>query len=412
MYNIFKKYDDDIISNQYETFLPKQTTNLNIPNRNTSIIIDDMDQHLNMKNAKLYIFGKYVQEDGTEYPPKSNVQLIDNFPAHLIKSMKILKHGKVIDQIDHVGRVSTIKGIISYAIDGNGANTNSGFETSFQGGGNFEALIPLSNLGLGFFEDIKEPVKGGFEIIFTRNHDDDALLQKKIKDFKNETDAKKGKIIIEELKVQIQSVVYEEMTKIKLIHESTLLSQQKKYTFNFKSWQCIEETNIKGKNIKIDLTNEYRNNNPPLFGFVCFQTNKTLNQSVDSGEFDHCNVTNYSFELNGKKYPKELQNLDFKNNKYAQAYDDHMIYKKIYNKTSDELILMDTDRIQFKEYRAIYSVDTTRQPINISASKNKLILNVDFAETLPSNTVCYIILISAVEYIYNIERDTIEENIN
>jgi hypothetical protein len=46
---------------------------------------------------------------------------------------------------------------------------------------NFEAIGKLSDLGLGFFNDITIPIyKGGFEITFTRNKDNKAIFPGKI----------------------------------------------------------------------------------------------------------------------------------------------------------------------------------------------------------------------------------------
>ena len=68
-----------------------------------------------------------------------------------------------------------------------------------------------------------------------------------------------GKIIIDEFNIRIPYVVYDDMNKIKLINELTSLSQRNEYMFIFKSWQCIEATNITGKTLTKDITNMYRN---------------------------------------------------------------------------------------------------------------------------------------------------------
>ncbi|KAL4101221.1 hypothetical protein QTP88_021241 [Uroleucon formosanum] len=66
---------------------------------------------------------------------------------------------------------------MSYAVDGNGPTQNSGFQSTSEGGGSVELIIPLSHFGLGLMEDIKCPIYNAkFEIIFTRNTNDDALI--------------------------------------------------------------------------------------------------------------------------------------------------------------------------------------------------------------------------------------------
>ncbi|CAI6349127.1 unnamed protein product [Macrosiphum euphorbiae] len=172
----------------------------------------------------------------------------------------------------------------------------------------------LSEFGWPLFKDHKYPLFNcDMELCFTRNTDDDALLKREI--FKeNGNEVRKivvgledGKIIIDEFTIRIPFIEYNPLQKVLFINDLTKISQEKRYTINFKALQSIEERNIKGKTIKIDLTSQYRSENPPVFcGFV-FQTNKLNTQDHDPGEFDHCCLRNYRFEINGKSYPTERQ---------------------------------------------------------------------------------------------------------
>ena len=405
MYNIFKKYDQYIERYQYKTFLPVNNSQLNTPNKTITFRIDNMDDFQLIKNAKFNMYGRYLQKDGKDYPKGSNIQLIDNFPAFLFTSVVVKKHGKTLDEIEYPGVASTIKGSISFSVDPNGPIINSGFSSRFKGGGHFNAMGNLSQLGLGWFKDQTYPVfKGDMEIIFTRNTDDDALLKKVV------LGTEDGKIIIDEFTLRIPILEYNPMYKVLLLNDLKTISQEKKYIFYFKSWQCIEERNISGKTIKLDLTTQYRSLNKPLFGGVVFQTNKLNTQEHDPCEFDHCNVKNFRFEINGRRYPEETQDLDFKNEKYCVAYEDLMEYKKTFYKTHQELPLMYNDPKDFKNFRAIYLVNMCRQPTNISATKKNIILHVDFNEDLPKNTICYIFFIRNDEFLFDIERGTIEES--
>jgi len=412
MENILKKYDDNIISCQYESYIPQYTSELNKPNRNTTIIIDGKDKFLNIKNSKLYISFNYLQEDGSNYPELSNIQLGDNSGAFMFQKISIKLGNKILDEIEFVGRASTIYGFMEYANDGYGPTENSGFLSCFEGGGSGELIIPLSSLGLGSMKDIKYPLYNTrFELIFTRNTDDDALfLTKHTKSTTATQDikAKSGKINISELKVLVQRIDYDEIYKIQIVDELMKLSQQKNCILAFKKLQCIEVRNITGKNIKLDLTNNYRTSNPPLFGVFCFQTNKLDNQSSDATNFDNCGVVNYSFEINGKKYPKEMQNLDFGNLKYCQAYEDSMEYKKTYCKTYEEYLSMYLSKHDFKNDKTFFVVNLTRQQDSV-VPNSKVILNVDFGKTLPDKTICYVILISRAVFMYDIERGIIDE---
>ncbi|KAE9522966.1 hypothetical protein AGLY_016597 [Aphis glycines] len=365
-----------------------------------------MDDFLGIKDAKLFFYGRYLQKDGKDYPKDSKIQLIDNFPAFLVSRFEVKKHGKVLDEIENVGVASTIKGVLSFSVDPNGPIINSGFSSKYKGGGRFNVMVKLSQLGLGWFKDQIYPVfKGDMEINLTRNTNDDALLKKIV------IGTEDGKIIIDELLLKIPIIEYNPMYKVLLLNELPRISQEKKYTFNFKSWQCIEERNISGKNIKLGLTTQYRSLNSPLFAGVVFQTNKLNTQEHDPCEFDHCNVKNFRFEINGRRYPEETQDLDFKNEKYCEAYDSLMEYKKTFHKTHQELPLMYNDPNDFKTFRAIYLVNMTRQPTNISATKQNIILHVDFNKDLPKNTICYVFFVRNDEFLFDIEKGTIEESL-
>ncbi|KAL4083557.1 hypothetical protein QTP88_028873 [Uroleucon formosanum] len=177
MENIFSNYDHAIEREQDKVFWPISLSNLNTANQITSFNIKKESNFLNIKKAKYQIFGRVLQSDSSDYPEKSIILLIDNFVGWLFKWIEVKIHG--------------------------------------------------------FFKDIEYPVyKGGFEIIFLRNSDDDALFRDRNE--KNEL-AGVGKVIIDEFNIRIPIVTYDDMSKIKLINELTLLSKRNEYMFRFKS---------------------------------------------------------------------------------------------------------------------------------------------------------------------------------
>ncbi|KAE9524787.1 hypothetical protein AGLY_014837 [Aphis glycines] len=275
---------------------PTSLSNLNSANQITTFNIKEENSFLSIKKSKYQLSGRVLQADGTNYTKGSNIILVDNFVAFLFTRIEVKKNGKIIDTIYNVGRCSLIKG-----------------------GGYFSAVGKLSNLCLGFFKDIQYPVyKGGFEISFLRHSDDDALFREQ--NDKNELPSA-GKIIIDEFNIRIPYVVYDDMNKIKLINELTSLSQRNEYMFIFKSWQCIEDRNITGKTLTKDIINMYRNVHNPLFAIVAFQTDKLDNQLRDPIQFNNCNLKNIWLDIDSMRYPEELLNLDFKNEKFNIAYD-------------------------------------------------------------------------------------------
>ncbi|KAL4083955.1 hypothetical protein QTP88_029271 [Uroleucon formosanum] len=307
MENIFSNYDHAIEREQDKVFWPISLSNLNTANQITSFNIKKESNFLNIKKAKYQIFGRVLQSDSSDYPEKSIILLIDNFVGWLFKWIEVKIHG--------------------------------------------------------FFKDIEYPVyKGGFEIIFLRNSDDDALFRDRNE--KNEL-AGVGKVIIDEFNIRIPIVTYDDMSKIKLINELTLLSKRNEYMFRFKS-----------RNI----------------------TDKLDNQLRDPIQFNNCNLKNIWIDIDSIRYPEELLNLDFKKEKFNIAYDMLMDYKHIYNRLHLNLSLMYLTPKKFKDTRPFFVINMSRQPPQISGSKPSIVLHADFNEDVPANIICYICLISGTEF--------------
>lgn len=404
MEQVFEKYiqGDNIIKYQYRNIQPESTLDLNHQNKKTYFKIDVGDNFID-PNFKYKIKGKVVKEDGTKLDDNNNVKLIDNFPAHLFSDIEVKKNNKRLDQIEDVGVASTIKGTVSFALYNNGPTINSGYQSNYtKNVHNFSVVGNLSNFALGFFKDVTYPIyKGNFDIIFTRN-DVHFTIHKT-------SSEPKVKIIIEEFLIKVRIITFDDISKIKLINELEKLSNNKQYTFNFRSWQCIRNDKISGKNVNFNITNYYRNNlNKPLFGIVAFQTNKhdNSNQDQDCSIFSHCDVENIWFEVNGQKYPEELLNLDWENNDFSEAYEMLSDYKKLFAK-NNELEYINPN--QFKNMRPFFVIDLTKQPDNINKSIININLKCDFNKKIPNNTICYICLISEARFAYDFINNTINE---
>jgi len=111
-------------------------------------------------------------------------------------------------------------------------------------------------------------------------------------------------VVIEELLITIPIVTYKDGYKFKLINDLVSLSKRNEYTFRFKSWQCIEFTNLIGKTLQTNITDMHTNTHNPLFAIVAFQTDKLNNQLRDPIEFSNCNLKNIWLEIGGMRYPE------------------------------------------------------------------------------------------------------------
>jgi hypothetical protein len=200
--------------------------------------------------------------------------MIDNFVAHLFSHIQVKKHNTTIDEIDHPGIASTVKGCSEYpglhVYNGkaaiSGFRTHSSYKTS-----KFEALGFLGRLGLGFFNDITVLIyKGNFKILFTRNSDSNVIYSWKGPG----NDAAlpiKGKITIKTFYLQVPVIECNNEPQNMLIKEML----DNRYIFQFKKWECIPITNVSRASLNTDITNIIRSTTTsPIWAFVVFQTNR------------------------------------------------------------------------------------------------------------------------------------------
>ncbi len=190
---------------------------------------------------------------------------------------EVKKHGTLIDELEFSGIASTVKGCVSYprSNEFNGKDFNSGFKTFSHRSQNFEAASKLGELGLGFFNDINIPIyKGGFEITFAINNDNNAIFRwKTLK--KNATEdpevlPAEGKVIIETFYLRLPITEYSSEAKMNLTDELF----KENYIFQYKKWQSIWHMKVTGKSLALDITNIYGNVNNPVWAFIVFQKKK------------------------------------------------------------------------------------------------------------------------------------------
>jgi len=150
--------------------------------------------------------------------------MIDNFVAHLFSNIEVKKHNTAVDEIDFPGIASTVKGCVEYPGLNvyNGNAITSGFKSHNYEVAQFEAVGNLGSLGLGFFNNTKVPIyRGGFEIIFTRNNDNNVIYRWKGKKADGTEDPATspvaGKITIKTFYLRVTIIEYNSEAQIKLI---------------------------------------------------------------------------------------------------------------------------------------------------------------------------------------------------
>jgi len=204
--------------------------------------------------------------------------------------------------------------------------------------------------------------RGGFEIIFTTNNDDNVIYRWKSLKADGTEDASslppEGKILTKTFYLRVPIIEYNSEVKIKLIKE--LLDES--YYFQFKKWQCIQQMKLTGKVLHLDTTNIYRNVIKSIWAFIVFQTKRSGNQQKNNNEFDHRDVKNLWMEIGWMRYPEESWDLDFDEKQYVLAYEAFRDSKRILFKTDSVPYV---DKKGFKTMYPIYRIDLSEQPQNI-----------------------------------------------
>ena len=257
MDDIYNQFSGGIIKSEYRTVMPVSELNFNTPNNYTVFKLDHGDTFYD-SGIQFYITGEVVKKsDGSKYDAKTNIKLIDNFVPFLFTRIELKKHNTTIDTVDHPGITSTIKGLLNYSSSNKNVLTNCGFTSTFTGGGAFEVVGTLAHLGLGFFDHMRYPMyKGGFEIVFTRAEDNDALYRWKGASA-TDTIPAAGKINIKSFVLRVPLVEYTTTSKIQLIDGLTKLSERGKLMYDYYQWQCIIQKGVFGHTYNFDITNVY-----------------------------------------------------------------------------------------------------------------------------------------------------------
>lgn len=408
MESVYKQFGDDIVKCEYKTVNPDSTLNLNTPNNYTTFKIDHGDAFYDAR-IMYHIEGELVKKsNGGAYDANTKIKLVDNFPAFLFSRIELKKHNTTIDSVDFPGITSTVKGLLTYAAQEKIMLPLYGFSSTFEGGGKFEAMGPVGHLGLGFFDSLHYPMfKGGFEITFTRAEDSDSIFHWKSTDA-GSTNPEDGKITIKSFVLRVPIVEYSYASKIQLIDGLKQLSDKGQLKYPYYQWQCIEKKGVYGSSFTFDITNSYRNVYNPRFVIVALQTNRTNSQKANPSQFDSENIKNASVQINGVRYPQEMQNINIINGRWRTLYDMFLRFRLITFKDSSPI----TDPNNFITFTPILVIDTHLHPINTDRSRNDIQIDLDFnnaiaSPTASTGTTAYVIVMSGVYFAYDIVKNLI-----
>jgi hypothetical protein len=407
---LYERFSTGVVKSEYRAVMPISELNFNTPNNYTIFKLDHGDTFYDSA-IQYHICGEVVKKsNGKAYDATATIALIDNFIPYLFTRIELKKHNTTIDVVDHPGITSTVKSILNYPQSMKPALQNCGFASRYSlGGGKFEAIGTLAHLGLGFFDHMRYPMyKGGFEIVFTRAEDNDALYHwKGIGD--TATDPEDGKVKITSFVLRVPIVEYTSTSKIQLIDGLTKLSEKDELIYNYYQWQCIDKKGVFGSTYTFDITNVYRNVYNPRFVIMCLQTNRTNDQKKNPAQFDSENIKNFAVKINGQRYPQELQNAAILEGRWRVIYEQFMRYRKVNFDDSSMIV----DPSEFISHYPLCVVDTHLHPMNTDRSRSDIQIEFDFTNAIASpsadsGTTAYVIVVSENAFAYDISRNIIK----
>jgi len=402
---------DKIERCEYNTVLPVSDLNYNSPNKFTVFKLDHGDAFYD-KHILYHINGEVVTKSGDKaYAATDPIRLIDNFAAFLFKRIELKKHNQVIDVVDEVGITSTIKALTTYSKSAENTYYTSGFKSKYTKGVNkFEAIGLLSHLGLGFFDHLNHPMfKGGFEIVFTRAEDSDAIYRWEEGAGADKKSAAEAKIKITSFVLRVPLIDYDPVKRAPLIQGLKRLSDSGNLSYRYIQWQCIEKFGVHGTSYSFDISNIFRNISNPIFIIIGLQTKRKNDQTKDPSEFDEINIKNYYVKINGMRYPQEPQNLAVKENQYGLLYNSYTsVRQELFH--DEDVYVNDKD---FIEKYPLLVVDTHHHPFSTDAKRNDIQIHLDFTNAVGSpvadqGTTAYVVVLSETGFDYDLDKNYIK----
>src|SRR6476469_2703384 len=431
------EYDNSIESKHYVDYTHQSQDNLNTLGSPIIIEINAGDNYILPSDSVLYIKGQLVRANGNPYDNDAEVALVNNAMMFLFSDIRYSIGNMNVESINNPGQVTTI---LSYLSQPDDFNTSSGLNMCWckdttnnadsikyvrsaavpAGGiaaglltpsenpnynqgfvvrkghlmdadprGSFSFVIPFKHIfGFGDYNKVMYNVK--HLLTLTRMTSDNLAIHRA-------AGVDNGKIVLSNITWKVPHV---EPEKVKLFKLRSIIETKQSFPVAFTA-RTYESTMVSQTQNFSSRLNSMSGVEKPRWIIVCFQTDRNNSQEQNPAIFDHVNITNALFYINGKKYPMYDINSDFARNDYSMLYEMFDRFKQEFYGFNSLVGGTQVNISAFKKLFPIIVFDVRHQSEKVKEGTATIILNFQFSENVPANTMSYAVTLSDRMYKLN-----------
>jgi hypothetical protein len=383
---------------------PTSGSNLN-ENGEINFVIETFDQYLLPSRSYIYIeanltdlSGKKLKQTivdtttGKIKTPADEITLTNNAPMFLFDRATYSLNGDQIENVRDPGRVSLIKGVLSYSSNLDKRNTfgwilddTPSFKYKMDKyteirNGKLSFCIPLTHI-FGFAECYKKVIYGvKHSLALHRNSDNKNSI------FTLEPQNLQAKITITKINWLIPKISPSLEMENKLMN---MIENKKTFSLPYISRQ-LEDNNVpmSARDFTWKLGTKYEKLKYLIIGF---QKNRE-NNFDNAARFDHCNLETIFVELNSERYPYECLKCDFSIHNAVQQYNFAKEFKNSYYKTYKEHAFIDEEH--YNNYYPLFVIDVSKQNERIHNTRPDITIKATFSKAIPADTKAYCLILS------------------
>lgn len=368
---------DDIISQQYHTYTPYQTTFNN--NDEIRITIQSQDLYVLPSDSYLLMDMTVARRDGVAIAANDGT-FVRNFIAHMFSELRYELNGIEIDRCKTPGITSLLKLITATKEEDKAALSlfTLGADRAVADA-NIRMLLPLRFL-FGFCDDFKKIILNSkHELILVRARSDVNMY--------NANSAQIG-VTVNRIQWKVPHVTLSDSAKLSMLKT---ISQKADLLIPFRSWDLYELPVVPTTTRHTWSVKTTSQVTKPRYVIVGFQTNRGVHNS-DSSLFDHCNISNLKLYLNNERFPYDDLNVNFGHENYHELYHNlRKIQESYYNGAcgNSPFELTFDDFMQ----RPIFAFDCTRTDESLKPGMVDVRLEIEARNNIPANTSAYCLII-------------------